>query len=139
MHSINTWSRYPSNNKSNYEFSSKGDKRFSPLFAMLPDGRLIEEAYQLDIKGYRKYTNEWREAKGKPPLNDLSKHQMFTKFRRLFVTLLESDPILLTDFIELSKKYENFVDRFASTEINQARALCDIANALRSGKLIIKT
>lgn len=40
--------------KSNfYEVSSKGDKRFSAFYARLKDGRTIEEAYQLDVKGYR--------------------------------------------------------------------------------------
>ena len=38
-----------------YEVSTAGDSRFSALNAKLKDGRTIEEAYQLDIKGYRKY------------------------------------------------------------------------------------
>ena len=35
------WSR-----KGGYECSSKGDKRFSALFAVMPDGRTIEQHYQ---------------------------------------------------------------------------------------------
>ena len=38
--------------KEGYECSSKGDKRFSALFATMPDGRTIEQWYQCDIKGY---------------------------------------------------------------------------------------
>ena len=38
-----------------YEVSSQGDTRFSALNAKLKDGRTIEEAYQLDVKGYRTY------------------------------------------------------------------------------------
>lgn len=59
------WARYSDNS---YEVSSAGDKRFSALYAKLKDGRTIEEAYQLDIKGYRSQGNDWRLGKGKPPI-----------------------------------------------------------------------
>ena len=49
-----TWARYSPNS---YEVSTKGDKRFSALNARLKDGRTIEEAYQLDVKGYRQDVN----------------------------------------------------------------------------------
>nr|DAN43418.1 MAG TPA: hypothetical protein [Caudoviricetes sp.] len=39
-----THSRYPKTGKNNYEVSSKGDKRFSALYATLRDGRTIEQA-----------------------------------------------------------------------------------------------
>jgi hypothetical protein len=52
-----------------YECSSSGDRRFSALSARLRDGRTIEEAYQLDLKGYRKYGNDWRLGKGKLPVS----------------------------------------------------------------------
>ena len=69
LNSINTdeykWSRYSDNS---YEVSSQGDKRFSALFAKLKDGRTIEEAYQLDVKGYRQQSNNWKEGKGKAPI-----------------------------------------------------------------------
>lgn len=68
------WARFSPNG---YECSSAGDTRFSALFAKLPDGRTIEEAYQLDIKGYRAITDNWKEAKGKPPLNGKSKAELF--------------------------------------------------------------
>jgi hypothetical protein len=32
--------------KNTYEVSSRGDKRFSALYAKLSDGRTIEQAYQ---------------------------------------------------------------------------------------------
>ena len=69
-----TWARYSPNS---YEVSTKGDKRFSALNARLKDGRTIEEAYQLDVKGYRQDVNgvqdtNWRKGKGKPPINGLS-------------------------------------------------------------------
>ena len=52
-----------------YEVSTRGDRRFSALVARLRDGRTIEEAYQLDVKGYRKVGNDWRIGKGRPPLD----------------------------------------------------------------------
>lgn len=52
-----------------YECSTKGDSRFSALKCRLKDGRTIEEAYQLDIKGYRIISNEWKAGKGKSPLS----------------------------------------------------------------------
>lgn len=47
--------------------AEQGDKRFSAFNAKLKDGRSIEEAYQLDVKGYRIDGNDWRLGKGKPP------------------------------------------------------------------------
>lgn len=46
---------YARTSNNSYEVSTAGDSRFSALNAKLKDGRTIEEAYQLDIKGYRKY------------------------------------------------------------------------------------
>jgi len=46
---------YARTNSNSYEVSTAGDSRFSALNAKLKDGRTIEEAYQLDIKGYRTY------------------------------------------------------------------------------------
>ena len=43
---------------------------FSAFYARLKDGRTIEEAYQLDVKGYRKYGNNPMLGKGKPPLDE---------------------------------------------------------------------
>lgn len=60
--------KYARKAEQNYEVSSYGDTRFSPLVAKLSDGRTIEEAYQLDIKGYRKLGNNWKLGKGKPPM-----------------------------------------------------------------------
>lgn len=134
MHSVNTFSRYPKPNKTNYELSSKGDTRFSPLIAKLADGRTLEEVYQLDIKGYRSRTDNWRDGKGKPPLNGLTIDQLYIRFRSLLYSFLKDNPELLKDFITISVQYENFTDMFAHTKVNQARAYCDIANHLRQSK-----
>lgn len=42
-----------------YEVSTLGDKRFSALNAILSDGRSLEEAYQLDLKGFRFKIPTW--------------------------------------------------------------------------------
>lgn len=71
-----TWKRRVNPGEPYYEVSTKGDSRFSALNARLVDGRTIEEAYQLDVKGYRRFGNDWRLGKGKAPLipqNELPK------------------------------------------------------------------
>lgn len=42
-----TWSK-----NDGYECSSAGDFRFSAFYAIMPDGRSIEQHYQCDVKGY---------------------------------------------------------------------------------------
>lgn len=65
------WTRFRENDLRGYEVTSKGDKRFSPLFMRLNDVTL-EEYYHLDIKGYRSFGyTDWREVKGKEPLYPL--------------------------------------------------------------------
>jgi hypothetical protein len=63
------WARY---DKNGYEVSSKGEtdlqKSFSALNAKLEDGRTIEEAYQLDIKGYRSKGNTSDLGKNELPI-----------------------------------------------------------------------
>lgn len=60
---------YTSQRYGGYEVSSRGDSRFSALFARMPDGRSIESHYQCDVKGYSPGSNNWRLGKGKPPLD----------------------------------------------------------------------
>ena len=113
------WARYSNNS---YEVSSKGDKRFSAFYAKLSNGKSIEETYQLDLKGYRKITNNLKDAKGKPPLINISKEELWRQY-------LEENPYL---FHELKEKAKDKVltDMFAKTNISQARALCEILNEL---------
>lgn len=65
---IYKWAKSVQDKSKGYEVSSFGDKRFSALNAKLSDGRTIEEAYQLDVKGYRKFGDLWKLGKGKAPL-----------------------------------------------------------------------
>ena len=116
------WKRY-----GGYEVSSKGDKRFSAFYARLSDGRSIEEAYQLDVKGYRIYGNNPMLGKGKPPLNkNVDTWQMYLDLWRAWA---DKNPVLINELSRLAKPYKNILsDRFANTSVNQAHALTCILN-----------
>lgn len=118
------WAR---NSDNNYEVSSQGDKRFSALNAKLKDGRTIEEAYQLDVKGYRIQGDNWKLGKGKPPINGITKNEQWEQYKILWKQYLNENPNLEND---LRNKAKNKVltDKFANTEISQARALAEILN-----------
>lgn len=124
------WSRYAVDG---YECSSKGDKRFSALFATLIDGRTIEEAYQLDVKGYRAFSDDWRVGKGKPPVFLKSKAQLWEEYLQLWRRWSEDNPELFAQIREIAQK-KVLTDMFATTMINQAHALStliDEAEALK--------
>jgi hypothetical protein len=117
-----------------YEVSTKGDKRFSALNARLKDGRTIEEAYQLDVKGYRKQGNDWRLGKGKPPLNGLTREQVTQEYQKLWDQWAEENPDLVQDLLKrMQAKGTTFLsDVFAQQPgaISQAKALANILNRL---------
>lgn len=115
------WSRY-SKAGTGYEVSSQGDKRFSALYAKLKDGRTIEEAYQLDVKGYRKFGNDWRLGKGKPPLE---RKDTWAEYLGLWRQWASENPDLIEDLRQKSSG-KVLTDKFASTQVSQARALSTI-------------
>ena len=116
------WARYSSNG---YEVSSQGDKRFSALVAKLNDGRTIEESYQLDVKGYRIKGNDWKLGKGKKPLIKMSQEDSWNAYKNLWKTFLEENPDLALDLKEKAKG-KILTDKFASTDVSQARALAEL-------------
>lgn len=125
------WARYSNNG---YELSSAGDSRFSALNATLNDGRTIEEAYQLDVKGYRKQKElfekekqSWKDGKGKPPLRKISKEQSWKEYKALWEMWAEENPTLIED-LRIKSNNKTLTDKFASTDISQARALAEILN-----------
>lgn len=117
-----TWQR-----RGGYECSSKGDKKYSALFAVMPDGRTIEQHYQCDIKGYQPGGLNWKLGKGKPPLND--KVDLWESYLNLWRVWGNLNSELIDDLIEKSKdKGYVLSDCFANSEINQARALSVVCN-----------
>lgn len=110
-----------------YELSSHGDKRFSALFAKLADGRTIEQAYQLDVKGYRTVSNDWRSGKGKPPLD--RSIDLYAEYLKLWKQWAAENPALIED-LRVRAEGRVLTDKFASSPVSQARALCDILNGV---------
>lgn len=110
-----------------YECSSKGDARFSAFRAVMPDGRSIEQHYQCDVKGYQPGGTNWKLGKGKPPL-DRTK-DMWAEYLKLWQVWAENHQILLAELREHAEAHNHtLTDMFASTPINQARALAEILN-----------
>ena len=119
-----SWKRY-----GGYEVSTHGDKRFSALCALMPDGRSIEMHYQCDVKGYDKGGTNWRLGKGKPPLNPVSKEYLWDEYISLWWQWAEANPELMNELKVHADKYNGVLsDKFATTPINQARVLSTILN-----------
>ena len=108
-----------------YEVSSRGDRRFSALYARLKDGRTIEEAYQLDVKGYRQQGNDWRIGKGKASIYDSTPGQLWVAYLALWNVWATENPDLIEDLREKSRG-KILTDMFATSFVSQARALAEI-------------
>lgn len=132
------WSRVASNN---YEVSSKGDRRFSALYATFKPGtiidgvdvggRTIEDVYQNVIK---------KSGKGRAPSKDskLYNESLKTQEERedfsytngylpLWQEWARQNPELIEELREKAKG-KILTDQFANTRVSQARALADILN-----------
>lgn len=118
------WARYA---EDGYEVSSVGDVRFSALCARLRDGRTIEEAYQLDVKGYRLHGDSWRLGKGKRPLFPMSPEETWVAYLALWEQWAEENPALIADLRHRAAG-RPLTDQYAKTAISQARALAEILN-----------
>lgn len=127
-----TSSRYKVKDANNFEVSTKGDKRFSALVACLMDGRTIETAYQLDVKGYRQDVvgsvkfDSWKIGKGKPSKNHTCPFKLYEDYKALWRKWLNENP-KRRDYL-LSLAPVNLTDMFASSNISQARALAELMN-----------
>jgi hypothetical protein len=115
--------RWSKSDPNGYEVSSKGDKRFSAFYAKVGDGNSIEYHYQVTIKGY----NSIKEGKGKPPKNDIDKELQWELYKSLWVIYFNLHPELLKELLMLPDG-TTFTDMFATSDINQARAICEILN-----------
>ena len=128
------WSRYPEG-RNNYEVSSVGDKRFSAFYAQLKDGRYIEDIYQLNIKGHGT-------AQPKPISDKLvkttqkkmgafkrkvSREQSWEEYKDLWKQYLKENSDLLKE-LRIKSQGKVLTDKFANTDVSQARALAEILN-----------
>lgn len=133
------WARRVNNGEPYYECSSKGDQRFSALYAKLLDGRTIEEAYQLDVKGYRSLGDNWKLGKGKDPLPNANipetdkngsieiYDRLYEAYFKLWEQWAGENPGLI-DELENAAIGKTITDMFATSPISQARALAGILN-----------
>ena len=94
------WGRNATTDGMNYEVSTKGDDRFSALKAKLADGRTIEEAYQLDVKGYRVQGNDWKLGKGKKPLVNITPEESWRQYKALWQQWAKENPALIEELRE---------------------------------------
>jgi hypothetical protein len=129
-----TWARYPKPGQPYYEVSSAGDKRFSAMWARLPDGRTIEQAYQLDVKGYRKFGDCWKLGKGKPPLEPMSADELWEAYKFLWMWWASENPDLVEELSKLAAG-KTLTDKFAKSSVSQARAWAEILNERRIAQL----
>jgi hypothetical protein len=121
-----TWAR---SHLGGYEVSSKGDGRFSALNALMPDNRTIEQWYQCDVKGYEPGGIDWKQGKGKPaliPYKGDSQWQMYLGLWRVWS--IHNSELVISLFQKLAKHEDTLTDQFATSDINQARAMATIIN-----------
>ncbi|WP_396190440.1 hypothetical protein [Flavobacterium sp.] len=110
-----------------YEVSSIGDRRFSAFFAIMPDGRSLEEHYQCDVKGYDPGGTNWKLGKGKPPLN--KSLDLFEEYLKLWRIWADQHPDLIDELLGIVCIRGGYLkDTFAMTRVNQAHALSLILN-----------
>jgi hypothetical protein len=120
---VYSWTRYGRG----YECSSKGDTRFSALYAKLRDGRTIEAHYQCDVKGYEPGGTNWKLGKGKPPKD--SSTDLWSAYLILWYWWAIDHESDLTNLRQLVIPYNGVLrDSFAKTHVNQAHALAIILN-----------
>ena len=123
-------SRYTWNRKGGYQCSTKGDRRFSAFYARLADGRSIEEHYQCDV--FNQFDiggTNWRLGKGKSPLRNISPDDLYLEYKDLWKQYFALNPYLVDFLIDILPNYNyTLSDVFATSPINQARAIADILN-----------
>lgn len=122
-----TWQR-----RGGYEVSSKGDSRFSALYALMPDGRSLECHYQCDAspigKGYQPGGTNWKLGKGKPPLDPSM--DLWQAYLALWRIWAKGNLPLLRELYVAAQPSCILSDCFATTPVNQAHALAEILNDL---------
>lgn len=140
------WGRTVRGEKS-YEVSSKGDKRFSALYATFDEGTIIDG---IDVSGdtieyvYQKVIK--KSGKGQRPATDskLYNAELKTKeeqenysYSYGYLPLWEEWAVQNPDLMEELRdnaEGKTLTDRFANTLVSQARALADLLNKYERGE-----
>jgi hypothetical protein len=119
------------------ECSSRGDKRFSALYAKLKIKGVthtIEEWYQLSKRFGDFVPKTWKDGKGKRPTHiEINKHKFELKYltpwyKLLWVGYFNSNP----DLLEYAKQFDEFRDSFARRGCNNQADV--IAEIVKNGK-----
>jgi len=123
-----SWAR-----RGGYEISSKGDKRFSAFFAKIKrfDNLTIEVLYQCTDfgKGNDPIGLDWRKGKGFPPANGKSPEELYKGYKQLWTFWMAENIDLVFELAERAADAGYVLtDCFASTPVNQARALSELLN-----------
>lgn len=93
----------------------------------MPDGRTIECHYQCDVKGYNPGGTNWRDGKGKPPLDTTV--DLWGAYKDLWLVWAKANPELMRELAVGAQANDLWLsDCFANTDISQARALCELLN-----------
>ena len=123
-----SWAR-----RGGYEISSKGDKRFSAFSAKIKcfDNLTIEVLYQCTDfgKGNDPIGLDWRKGKGFPPANRKSPEELYKGYKQLWTFWMAENIDLVFELAERAADAGYvLIDCFASTPVNQARALSELLN-----------
>jgi hypothetical protein len=103
----------------------------------MPDGRTIEMHYQCDVKGYDVGGVNWRFGKGKPALDaTMSRTTQYKAYKALWIIWARNNLPLMRELYKHARNCSDLLsDRFAASDINQARALAEILNEFTDGSL----
>lgn len=109
-----------------YEVSIDGDARFSPESATLSGGRTIEEAFQLDIKGFRDLGNDYRLGVGKTS----RRHNvdLWREYKALWVAWSNENPALIDRLATISAG-KCLTNKYEDPQVSSTRALAEILNS----------
>lgn len=136
------WGKGPELDRSGFEVSTAGDRRFSAFNARIvnpwrpepamtrqergmPRMMTIEYAYQVHIKGHYSIL----EGKGRPPKRSLDCEQLWEAYLGLWLLWAEANPSLMAYLRRESVKAGWLLtDQFAKSTINQAHALAFLLN-----------
>lgn len=96
----------------------------------MEDGHTLEDHYQLVVKGRGVLGHDtWRAGKGKAPVGQFTGDELYLAYRRLWEAWARAHPALMGELREQALAHQGVLsDRFASSPVNQARALSDLLN-----------